>query len=87
MKNLPCDGDSSASPRNDREGLCAFLHLVGEIGKKDAECSNYAQAQRRVCPKVYFCTSKGAVWTEKKEDLFQKSPEAFLPYIKHRVKE
>ena len=42
------------------KGLC-FFYISLEIGKKDTECSNGAQAQRRVCPKVYFCTSKGVV--------------------------
>ena len=37
-------------------------------------------------PKAYKGTSRGEVWTEKKEYLFLKSPKAFLPYKKYIVK-
>ena len=59
-----------------------FLHLmrtvlVREVGKKDAECSNCAQAKRKVCPKAYVIRRRAQFGQSKRNTKEEKPYRAF----------
>ena len=54
------------------------FYISLEIEKKDTECSNGAQAQRRVCPKAYAIRRRATFGQRKRNTFFRKTLRFFF---------